>query len=330
MNTAGITLKQLRYFMSAVERASITRAAKDWNVAQPALGAQIKLLEEALGVKLLQRVSHGMRPTESGEVFYAKCRKVEEAFSDAVRAVQTRQVDRIQIHIGLTNAMTLIFGERIFRLAKNFAPHLNIQIIEKSSAELDLLIRQKKIEMSISYSGDNLDDAVKLPMFRENLQYVGPTDRTIASPVGLAVALNEPVVLRKRGDTVRELVEGHASAIGREVKIAAEVESLNLTKKIVSQGPHGTILSASSVLEEVREGKLSMSPIVNPPIVRTIYLCLRSDLEHTMQRGQILSVIFSIAADTQSNNLHHLERLLPPRAMLSDVLGLPARDDNGK
>jgi LysR family nitrogen assimilation transcriptional regulator len=59
-------IKQLRYFLGVLEARSITKAADTMAIAQPALGLQIRKLEDELGVDLLVRHSRGITPTEAG------------------------------------------------------------------------------------------------------------------------------------------------------------------------------------------------------------------------------------------------------------------------
>lgn len=60
-------VRQLRYFVEVVEAKSFTRAAERIHIAQPALGFQVRKLEDELGVKLLHRHSRGVDPTEAGQ-----------------------------------------------------------------------------------------------------------------------------------------------------------------------------------------------------------------------------------------------------------------------
>ena len=60
-----MTIRQLRYFLRIIELKSFSKAAAYLHVAQPALGLQIRKLEEELGVKLLNRHSRGITPTEA-------------------------------------------------------------------------------------------------------------------------------------------------------------------------------------------------------------------------------------------------------------------------
>ena len=52
-------LRHLRYFVTAAELGSITRAAEKLFIAQPPLSAQLKQLEEEVGVPLLVRLPRG-------------------------------------------------------------------------------------------------------------------------------------------------------------------------------------------------------------------------------------------------------------------------------
>src|SRR5215213_3100013 len=68
---AVVDLRQLRYFVGIVDEQSISLAAKRLRVAQPALSHHVRSLEVDLGVPLLVRGLHGVKPTEAGERLYA-------------------------------------------------------------------------------------------------------------------------------------------------------------------------------------------------------------------------------------------------------------------
>ena len=61
-----MNFRQLNYFVRVIDAGNMTRAAEQLNVAQPALGMQIKQLEEELGVALLVRHSRGIRANGCG------------------------------------------------------------------------------------------------------------------------------------------------------------------------------------------------------------------------------------------------------------------------
>jgi DNA-binding transcriptional LysR family regulator len=65
-----ISLYKLEVFCRVVELGGVTRAAERLYVAQPAVSAHIRSLEDRLGVKLFDRVGHGLRLTETGQHVY--------------------------------------------------------------------------------------------------------------------------------------------------------------------------------------------------------------------------------------------------------------------
>ena len=56
-----MNIKQLQYFVTIVENGTITAAAKKLGISQPPLSAQMKLLEEELGVTLMERGARQVR-----------------------------------------------------------------------------------------------------------------------------------------------------------------------------------------------------------------------------------------------------------------------------
>src|ERR1700757_3065173 len=63
-------LKQIRYFIALFEEGTVTRAARQLNIAQPALSMQIAKLETEIRQKLFERGPHGMPPTEAARLMY--------------------------------------------------------------------------------------------------------------------------------------------------------------------------------------------------------------------------------------------------------------------
>src|SRR6187399_3066109 len=84
--TSHMELYQLRSFAAVAELGHLTRAAERLHVSQPAVSAQIKALEDELGVSLFERVSSGMVLTSAGRKLLPAAEKV----LDAAQALRMR------------------------------------------------------------------------------------------------------------------------------------------------------------------------------------------------------------------------------------------------
>jgi DNA-binding transcriptional LysR family regulator len=81
-------LRQIRYFVTLAEHRQFARAAAVLNVSAPGLTMQIKVLERALGVELVNRTTRSFKLTNAGAVF------LEEAKATLVQAEKAQRAAR--------------------------------------------------------------------------------------------------------------------------------------------------------------------------------------------------------------------------------------------
>ncbi|WP_079437206.1 LysR family transcriptional regulator [Zoogloea sp. LCSB751] len=82
---SSITLRQLRYFVAAAEIGQFSMAATRAHVSQSAITNAVLLLEQTLGVRLFDRLPHGVALTAEGHRFHQHAKHILNALRDAVR-----------------------------------------------------------------------------------------------------------------------------------------------------------------------------------------------------------------------------------------------------
>lgn len=96
-----IGLRQLRDFVKLAESGSVTRAAEELFIAQPALSYQIKKLETALGIVLFERQARGVSLTEAGAELLPRARATLRAHAEFLeQAAQLSGAARTTLRVG--------------------------------------------------------------------------------------------------------------------------------------------------------------------------------------------------------------------------------------
>src|SRR5690606_13813637 len=101
-----INERQLRYFVKVAELGNMTKAESALNVAQPALGLQIRQLEDMLGTPLLERHSRGVEMTAAGQLLYERALEILSLFEKAeadVRALKGTRQETLRLGITHSN-----------------------------------------------------------------------------------------------------------------------------------------------------------------------------------------------------------------------------------
>jgi DNA-binding transcriptional LysR family regulator len=93
---AAMELRHLRYFLAVAEALNFTKAAGKLRIAQPALGRQIRDLEDEIGVDLLKRSPRGVTLTAEGKLFLEEARDLLRRADESVKKVRALARGRIR------------------------------------------------------------------------------------------------------------------------------------------------------------------------------------------------------------------------------------------
>lgn len=275
-----MNLRQLRYFVAVVEQGGMTRAAESLRIAQPALGAQIKALEEDLGTPLLLRHSRGVEPTEAGRLLFERARGILLEVKEAREAVIRRGAEpHGAIRLGLTPSLMQTIGLGLALEVRARLPNLSLGLVEEMSHRLALSLERGELDMALAFDLPDRPQFDRSALFHEDLVLVTlPESASPESVVPFALALEHRLVLPEPGDSVRSVITRTASSLGLALRVAHELRSIPAMRAMILRGECSGILPYGTVIEEVRQGRLAIRGIVAPPLRRTLHLARRSDL----------------------------------------------------
>jgi LysR family hydrogen peroxide-inducible transcriptional activator len=145
-----MTLTQLKYILAVENHLNFIQAAEECHVAQPSLSAQIKKLEEELGVVIFDRGRHGVSVTEQGHQILEQARVI---LNEAERLNEVANTQQKAVKGTLKLGMIPTIGPYLLPhflepLHKQY-PDLNIQLTEDKTESLVRLLEQGKLDAAI-------------------------------------------------------------------------------------------------------------------------------------------------------------------------------------
>lgn len=140
-------LHQLKTFVAVARERSITRASEQLHLSQPAVSAQIKALEDELGLVLFERTPRGMSLTSEGERILAKSERAlaaqRDLLAEATR-IKGRVVGKLQLGVGGSSNKEAI-GHLITSLAERY-PEVEVALEHGSSQDVLAGLRNGSID----------------------------------------------------------------------------------------------------------------------------------------------------------------------------------------
>lgn len=281
--------RQLECFVRVCELGSITKAAATLNIAQPALGAQIKALERELGVRLLARTVTGTTPTNAGSIFLEEAKYILRRLENLKRTL--REVDANvprTLRVGMPASLTGMLASRLLERVHASMPDLTVKIVENPSHVLVEHVQNGKLDMGLAFAVRPNPAVNGEPRLRESLYLItnpgSPHDRK--RPIPLREIVSIDLTMPGEGDVVRQLVDETLRRHKLTLRVAYPVDSMPAMKDVVARGLACAILPSSAVAREMQDGTLVARAITKPAISRTLFIIRPTDAApNEMSRG---------------------------------------------
>ena len=296
------------YFVAVSEQKSFTKAAEILRVAQPALGLQIRQLEQQLKVQLLVRHSRGVELTEAGVILLERARDILERVELARAAVRdSAPMQGERITIGMAPSISAMLSYPLIKLGAQKFPNVTIVLVEELSSVLLEWLENGRIDIAIGYELLNSAKVAGDPLFIQDFFLVQPPkSKPRRRKINFAELANIDLLMPASPHGLRELLEASAARLGLQLKIRFEVQSISVLKELVEQGICATVLSYGAVARECEKGRLVATEIVNPTVKRIAYLAYSLRRPRSKARDAVLAFIRELALKQKgvNSNLH--------------------------
>ena len=272
-----MNLHHLRIFYAVAQRRSITAAAADLLLSQPAVSLQLKALEKELGLPLFERGGPKLRLTQAGEVLYRSAVSILHAKDEVERAITDLRdgtTGRLILGAGTTGGMYVL--PRIVQAYKGSWPETEIVFHIGTTDQILEKLLQNVLDMGMV--GGHIEDRrfVVEAICTDELVLIAAPSHSLASLGRVTLKdLGVPFVFPEAGSRTRQLVEKKLREAGIPLRIAMQLPGTEGVKKAVEAGLGLGMVSRFAVEAECLAGVLRCVPVEGFRLTRAMNLVYR-------------------------------------------------------
>jgi DNA-binding transcriptional LysR family regulator len=266
-------IRHLQTFVAVAELRHFARAADRCSLSQPAVSHQIRLLEEALGTRLLNRDGRRVSLTVAGELFLEEARGILEAVDRArgrVRGISSGAVGRVRI--GATDTPGLYVLPPLLARFRREHPRFALQFA--IAPELDLLDRvaANDLDLAVLAGRPVLGELRARPIGQDELVLVVAGGSPLAKRTRMKASdlRDEPWVVREPGSDMHRQLDAWCRRHRVSLSCTLRLQGPDAVKRAVVAGLGVALLSRAVVAEELATGRLVMLPLAEPPPPRPV------------------------------------------------------------
>ena len=255
-----------RYLYEAVTTGSVRHAAEKLNIVPSAVSRQISLLEEELGVALLERQRSGVVPTQAGQLildYYRQHTAHQHDLIAKVEALRGLHTGSVSIVSGEGFAQELIVGP--LRQFRAHYPGVAISLEIYGTNEILRRVREDQAELGLIYYAPSDPQITAQASADQPMHAVVCTAHPLAESTSttLQTLTQWPIALLQGVYGIRQLVEYAEQTDQIRLSPVLTSNLISVLMRFVCSGQGVTLLPPCAVTSELAQGLVRVVPIHN-------------------------------------------------------------------
>ena len=300
-----LNFRQLMVFYEVAKTGSLSSAAENLFLTQPAVTWQIKNLEESLGLKFFERSGRKIMLTGEGKVLYDFADQIFRLAHQAEEAIEDLKDSKLGT-LRIDSVFT--FGDYYLPVVldefhKKY-PKIELLVNTGNTSQVieNTLLRKNDIAFVASYPEN--DKLVAQEFISDLLVGIVFPDHPFAmrESITLRELHGQPCILREQGSSPRKILDELFKKKGVSPAVIMELASTLAIKKAVESGLGMAILSRQAVREEVQAHLLRELRFADEEIIYKFYLIHHKDKYFS----KILRAFIAVAHETSRNILEDI------------------------
>jgi DNA-binding transcriptional LysR family regulator len=268
------TLKQLQTFIEVAREKSVSKAAERLFVTQPAVSMQIRQLEDAFGLALIEPVGRNIQLTHAGHEFLSHAIAALGRLKDLEASMAEHVgVKKGHIELAVVSTAKYFVPMLLVRFAKQM-PGIDIKLHIDNRENILGRLSRNEIDLVIMGRAPSNLDCEATPFATNPLAIVSAPDHPLSRRKRMAFdALKDyDFVVREQGSGTRAAMERLFAQHEVDLKAVMEMPSNETIKQAVMAGMGLSFLSLRTVRHELASGHLALLDISGLPIMGKWYV----------------------------------------------------------
>jgi len=268
------SFRQLATFHTVARFGSVSMAAQELRLTQPAVSIQIGNLEESAGTPLLQRTGRGIRLTEAGELLAGYAGRILELWREAGDEMASLQGDFSgTLRVGAVTTAEYLLPPLLVTFA-NVNPKVKVKLQVGNRDEIVRMLAGHEIDIAIMGRPPAELKTDSSAFAKHPMAFVAAPHHPVMSEPTLCLATlaETRVLVRERGSGTRTTVERVFKDAGLHLRIGSEMSSNEAIKQMCAAGFGVAFLSMHTCVLEINAGLLKLVPIAGNPLERNWYV----------------------------------------------------------
>ena len=263
----NIPLRQVRAVIAVCEEGSFTRAAAREHATQSGISQHVAAVERALGVKLFERASGGVKATPAGHRYYKSCVEAVGALEHAAEEARSLagQVTG-ELRIGLMPTFTRAVLAPVLDDFVPRLPEVRLHIVEGYSNLLTAMVLDDALDFAVVPAFEGTVGLKSRLLVRDREMLISGAKRgfTPLAPLRLSECKPLKIVVPGPDNIRRRNLETYFQSHGVEIEAMLEMDAMIATLEFVARSDWATILPSVIAVNDIGRGELTVNPFVDP------------------------------------------------------------------
>jgi len=264
------SLRQLATFHTVARLGSVSRAAGELNLTQPAVSIQLKLLEDSAGAPLLERQGRGVRLTEAGELMGSYAARILDLWREVGDEMAAQRGEFSgTLRVGAVTTAEYLLPPLLVSFASAH-PNVKVKLRVGNRDEIVRMLSGQETDLAIMGRPPAELKTTSAAFAKHPMAFLASPKHALMArrSVSLADVVDANLLVRERGSGTRTTLERLYKEAGLPLRIGSELSSNEAIKQMCAAGFGAAFLSLNTCALELDAGLLGVLPMAGNPLER--------------------------------------------------------------